>query len=316
MTINNLRDWCLSNLENIKDRGDSFIAKCPFCGVDEGQFKINHQSGGYQCFRASCANYGRDPAFLISKYENASMSEVRSKYTFLLEFNKGNFRIKNVVEKYNKVQNHKDMVPLPKEFVPCYNNTYREEGSEWIIPKYLADRVRSKKVLYDYEIGFISSKSHKLYNYCVAPCYYIDNNKKVGGYVSRIMSHTVKDYYTEGVENVMFGTKQYLNIKPNMVIITEGIFDVMKLALFGFTGLAVLGIKANGLKINFLKNIAPTISQDCIIMLDPDAHYFAEQLASELYFKYKNVKIATNQKDAGESEYDEILESILNARNA
>jgi DNA primase len=262
-----LLSWCELNLDDGKQKGHEYQARCPWCG-EVGKFSVNIEKQVYRCFRASCDETGW-AGKLISHVEGVTLSQARAKL-------KGG-EAEIVMPKFRprKVLTRELVIPLPDEFIPCYQagrlGTNGEDKS-WRLPLALRNRGIDREVLSRYGAGFCIDG--KQYNRVVLPV----NCSTIKAWTARDLTDDHKTnklrpkYYNppgEWADAAFFGWDEADTGGADLVI-AEGPFDVLRLACHGINAIGFLGkeLKAEQPRRKLLYEIPRGTS--ITIMVDPE----------------------------------------------
>lgn len=285
----------LNQFLELKNRGNSFIARCPFHNEKTPSFTVSDEKGLYYCF--GCGEGGNVFNF-VSKYKNLTPKE---SLKFICDY--------MGISMVDKISSKHD---LKKKKFALINSTVNEFFKSCltknkIVLRYLNDRKIKESAIRKFSLGFCSSKVDSLKIYCEKHNIFEDDLLEVGIFIksskdqslfnrfgNRITFPIYNKYdevigfggrttnnskikYINSQENELFkkgeniyGLKQNLNdIKvQNQIILVEGYLDVISLNSNGIkTSVAALGTAVSENQILKLWNY----NDSPIICFDGDA---------------------------------------------
>jgi DNA primase len=304
-----IEEYCLSNLDRAKKgKTNQISAVCPWC-EKYGSFYVSVKSGDYICFK--CESKGKMLVGLVAKIENISWYQAKAFLLKKLLKRKRKYtipsleqRIRNLRELENENEEIEKIYPLPKEFIPIYQN------GKWKYPKYLKDRKIKKETAKKWGLGFCNRGRYK--NRIIIPLI-CDNGVS---FTSRSVKPEIQPKYLNPVcdfqKDILGGWNLF--DKNSDFVLVEGPFDAIKMHQHGFNVL-FLGGKTLSQK---QKELFYTISRNVsvTIMLDPEEISAPLDVAKELFFIFEGkVYIAElkNGIDPGSSTLQQAFKAYDNS---
>lgn len=317
-----LLSWCELNLDDGKDKGEEYSARCPWCG-EVGKFSVNIEKKVYRCFKGSCDRQGW-VGFLIAHVEGITPREARAKLGAASDIVLPKFRPR-------KIEMREIEIPLPDEFIPCYKAGRADadgEPKEWRLPRALRDRGIDREVLAKYGAGFCISG--KQYNRAVIPV----SCASVKAWTARDLTNDHKTnerrpkYHNppgEWADSAFFGWDEADTGGADLVI-AEGPFDVLRLASHGINAIGFLGkeLKETQPRRKLLFSIPRGTA--ITIMVDPEVSFLDIRRIFAMIPRRHAVYVATlnpepkteNQElegvDPGNSTREQAIAAIDNAK--
>ena len=273
--------------EVIIERGDEVMAKCPFHDDNNPSFSANLKKGVYYCF--ACGAKGRISEFGLEKERDITFDDFQDLGLLLTPDD-------SAIEQ---------VFPLPKEYRPIDSHSDRYMA-------YLHNRGIISKVIEKFHIGYCND----------------------GDYAGRIVvpmkyGFCARSIYSEKIGFLMYGKqfRKYLfplglpksfmifncDRKVNTLIITEGVFDVLKLASLGFNNtVAILGSRLSPWQTHL---ICETGAREIFVMLDSDeaGNTGMQEIVMELVSKFSNIYIVRlpSEKDPGDMDNSKEIVKLL-----
>jgi len=287
------------------DGHEEIVLRCPLC--DKPKLSVNAETGRWTCFH--CAgngglSYRRNTIGLLMLLSGMSLAEA-----------------------------HEELRASTHEAIAAAMSTLRlreapsveEEPESPLLP---GDPIRPGDRGYEYmRQRAIRPKTFELYGclYCerdaafdgrfdqriILPC-------RIGGrfvgFQGRAVDGASPKYMTQRIakSRIMFGVDQAEGAAE--VIVTEGAFDVLRLAQLGFVAVATLGKSVNQGHAAMLRKAG---FERAVLMLDPDAVVDAI-VGSAVLEAVMDVKVANlvGAKDPGEANRAQVEEALSNARSS
>ena len=277
---------------------------CPFCGEDRYHCGINQNKNLFHCWK--CGEKG-DIAKLISKLLGISYIEAKQIINPISDLKKAlEDRDKKImkVEEINKPKSFK-LPNYTKPFIKDSTNIWQEIAHDFLVDKY---NLTWEDIL-DAKLHYCFGGKYK--NRIIIPCYF--NNKMVS-FIARTWDKNGTIRYMncpneESLINIKKILYNYDNIKigQKLVIVTEGVFDCIKVGLG--RSVAVLGTEITKDQLTLLAKLS---AKNLIVMFDSDPHLKttnkkAQDIVDYLspFSKTRMVKLP-HGKDPGEMERNEI----------
>lgn len=292
--------WIDDNLRVIRVRssGNAVVDRCPFCGrAGKLEIKIGKgkRFGLWNCW--TCRTRGGAVA-LIAEVEGISFKAaariVKGRRSDLVD---------EEPEELDEDLDARLVIPLPDEFVPCYD----EAADKFTIPVYLRDRGVSRPIMRRFGIGFCNDGPYARRVIVPVRC---DGSET---FVARHVSDGRPPYLTPGITGaprLLFG---FDLVEPGTdLVLVEGVFDALRLIRFGFTAVATLGKVITEDQATLVRRLAP---RSITLALDPDAIADAHE-ATTRFALDAPVKVAEFPEgvDPGDSTLGQAREALDNSR--
>ena len=281
-------DWCDDNLTIIRKRGNDnwVLDRCFICGK-AGKLEVNVSKKVWRCW--SCDSRGGAVA-LVAEITGATWAEARrllkSSDSPLKARKLGSPRRLGVHVPASSSSGGDDVtpsatfesgggdipaellsVPLPAEFVPCYEPS----TGLWRIPDYLRERGVSRFNLKRFGVGFCNAGRYKMR--VIVPV----QSLGMQTFVARAVEPGVEPkYLTPGGfhARILFA---YDHVEPGeSVIIVEGVFDALRCWRYGLRAIALQGKELSEDQAALVRRLAP---REVVVALDADAAPAAHRVA-------------------------------------
>lgn len=298
ITLQNLVEKYIGFSSN--QRGDEYHYHCPQCGWKNPRFIVNYDLKKFHCWKCG---YGSSNLIKLLKDLKASDEDVKELYNILgKKLNTSNLDINSLKEKIKKELNIDNTtsvqyryLKLPEYFVPLIES--KDKSLKRGVERYLHSRDVS-----DYEINYynvhINEQDRRIvfltYETSKYPVFYVERSFENGNKFFS-MPKSVKK-----TDIIFF--EHLLDFKKE-ILITEGVFDAIKL---GFNGVPLLGTAMNKKLLNrMVQENTPSVT----IALDTDAQDKAMYIAQQIIRKGIKVRLLNDKsfKDVGEMSKEHIM---------
>ncbi len=300
-----LEAWLDVNLSGRRN-GDEYSSQCPYCGKT-GKFSVNIEKKLFRCFSGSCQASGRVWQ-LMNFLEGISGQEARR----LL--GSETFAQKPAFMKRQAVTNKRWDIPLPEEFIPCFQSG---RDPEFRIIQHLKERLRPE-TLKSFGVGFC--KTGKYFNRAIIPV----RSQFGNAWTARDATNMHKEDLRrpkynnpagEWAQDLLMGWEHY---EPGAdLCLVEGPFDVMRLYEHGIHSFGLLGKKLGaGQRAQLLTLPSNTY---VTILIDPEEkRWTVDDIRDSLSLKFKNLFIGQLPEgvDPGSSTKKQARKAIDDARPA
>ena len=280
--------------------------KCPWCGSDDKSehMGINLATNKYGCWR-NVHHRGKNIARLLAALDIYISEDRQSLIAQLANrsfFNKEHETIINPDKVYT--------TELPMEFLPIEENSIFSK----LYVNYLKKRGFNQpfKVVKDYDLRY-SIMADKWATRLILPIYVNDwvtwTGRAIGSNPLRYLSPATNE--ATNIKETVFNYNQLRDSEGDILIITEGPFDAIKIDMYNkprVRATCIFGLAATADQILLLKNLCYNFNS-IFIGLDQGTLVQSMDLRKSLV-NFNPVIMKLPQKDFGDMNQDEILELI------
>jgi DNA primase len=326
--------WAKANLTGIREVGKSLEADCPFCGK-KGHFYLHRERGYFTCFARDCGVSGRSLIALIAKIEGVPISEVRERlFRETVSFSTSTRpatpedtrgRILALQRRAERTERGIVDIPVPRATVPVW------DGKRWRMPSYLSERQLTRRLAQRYGIGYCGDDlCSDAPEPCTFPagrrtCIEIGRCRYAGriilpfscpngrSFTARTMESEVEPKYLNppGPKGrLLYG---WVGVQPESeIVLVEGPFDALRLASYGLSALALMGISMTLTQLTLIASPRPV---EVTVMLDANVEREAVKIATNLLGVAGSVYLAKLEgaKDPGDSTREQALIAVHGA---
>lgn len=286
-------------------RGYEFAAMCPYCGR-RGKFSVNVEKNLFHCFRASCDAHGH-AARLIAYVEGIPTSSAFERFGKKLETSEPGY------SKTKAFESPEFDVPLPDEFIPCFE---AGRDPEYRVIRYIRDRIDNDTAR-RFGLGFC--REGKYFNRVILPVRCPNGNAWTARDATddwKTNDRRPKYVNAEGdwAASLLFGWEQYTETGGDLAIV-EGAFDVMRFAMHGIPAIALLGKELGSGQRALLHRLARDTT--ITLLIDPEEkRWVTDALASQLCMRFSRLYVGRMELgiDPGNSTKEQAYQSIDKAR--
>jgi len=216
-----LKELLLSNgFDEVTETGDWLNTLCPFHDDSNPSFGIHKHTGGYNCF--SCSAKGSFDS--LAEYLGIDTSAIPQ-----LDVPEAH-RLKKIAN--SAIKENRELLYCKKRFLNVGPNMR-------MVTDYLEERGISPKVAKLLGVGYITHYK-RFKKRAVFPIY--DRDNKIVWYEGRAIENSITPKYLRTVGKKT-GTLYPINLfkKVDTIIVTEGIFDALKLISWGLPAVCCFG---------------------------------------------------------------------------
>ena len=323
--------WIEANLAGVRKRGISYEAECPSCGKP-GHLYVHGERGYFTCFAKGCGFRGRDLARLIAQVEGISEAEARERmFRDAVRFSAPRpASTKSAREKLDelraKVGTPTDSVtvdvPTPASMIPIW------DSRRWRMPRYLLDRGISRRTARRFGLGFCEDwLCPEAPSACRFPeksktCIELRRCRYAGRVILPIVcpagrSFTARSFFASDdlrylnppapKGRLLFGWQSV--VPEGELVVVEGPFDALRLAVFGLPAVAVMGLTLSPQQRSLLFQVK---ASSITVMLDSGIEAEAQAMASSLLAVTEKVYVARLPEglDPGESDHEQVWTAL------
>lgn len=283
------------------------IPECPECGDTKGHFYVNIDKKLFHCYKCGFAG---TLTKLVARIEG--ISEHQAKEMLMDQLRPVTTKaiteiIAMAIQVKRKAKGKKETaidVPLPDEFIPCFNKKTKQLS----VPVYLKQRDVNPQTLAYFGVGYAGSGPYK--GTVIWPIHTGESRTFVARVAGDVKGR--KYLYPENAPIGRF-VFNYNKVKiGEKLIIAEGAMDVMRLWLYGYNAVGLLGKNMTNHQLRLILMLNPS---DVVIMLDNDALDQANKLASAIS-GFVPVKVAVlDSGDPDSASRDDIEKAINSSYN-